>query len=90
MAVVGATCIEDLIARARRLDLERLQLLHQATTKGQVVRGDQLPRFEPVREIAEEDRFRDVVIPQPSPDGETPPKQLVRRLIYEYSYGSHF
>ena len=27
-------------------------------------------------------------LPKPSPDGETPPKPLVGRLIYEYSYGS--
>ena len=61
--VVSTFRVEHLRARARRLDLERLQLGHQSVTKRQVVSGDQFARLEPIRKITQEQVLRDVVIP---------------------------
>ena len=54
--------IEHGVAGRRRLDLERFQLLHEAVAQRQVVGDDDLFGFEAVREIAEQDVFRDIVV----------------------------
>jgi hypothetical protein len=55
--------IEDGVTDRRRPDVERFQLLHEAVAQRQVVRDDDLSRFEAVRDIAEQDVLRDVVVP---------------------------
>ncbi len=51
--VIARCRVEDRVASRRRLDLEGFQLLRDAVTQRQIVRKDELARFESVREIAE-------------------------------------